>query len=118
MLPFCGLHGTFYAASLDFFLHHLLDFIPLDYNIVSVKGAATGCLQMKNATCMRTTVYISYVENHVETVNKSAISRLFDKLRQNYGSKNPAFFDSIYTLYERHNSNILAQRLRRNKGAF
>ena len=30
MLPFCYLHSAFYSVSLNFFLPHPLDFIPLD----------------------------------------------------------------------------------------
>ena len=32
MLPFCCLHSAFYSVSLKIFLHHLLDFIPLDFH--------------------------------------------------------------------------------------
>ena len=31
VLPFCCLHSAFYSVSLKIFLHHLLDFIPLDF---------------------------------------------------------------------------------------
>lgn len=35
VLPFCCLHSAFYSVSLKIFLHHLLDFIPLDFEISS-----------------------------------------------------------------------------------
>ena len=31
MLPFCRLHRAFALLSFKIFLHHLLDFIPLDF---------------------------------------------------------------------------------------
>ena len=31
MLPFSCLHGPFYSFPFEIFLHHLLDFIPLDF---------------------------------------------------------------------------------------
>ena len=40
MLPFCCLHSAFYSVSLKIFLHHLLDFIPLDFQ--SIKLLLTG----------------------------------------------------------------------------
>ena len=33
VLPFCCLHSAFYSVSLKIFLHHLLDFIPLDFDL-------------------------------------------------------------------------------------
>ena len=34
VLPFCCLHSAFYSVSLKIFLHHLLDFIPLDFFVL------------------------------------------------------------------------------------
>ena len=36
MLPFCYLHSAFYSVSLNFFLPHPLDFIPLDSNALAL----------------------------------------------------------------------------------
>lgn len=38
MLPFYCLRCAFYAVSIKFFLHHLLDFIPLDFHNCPLSG--------------------------------------------------------------------------------
>lgn len=52
MLPFCCLHSAFYSVSLKIFLHHLLDFIPLDSQILYTRnslfstGPAPTCVSL------------------------------------------------------------------------
>lgn len=41
VLSFCCLNGAFYAVLLNFFFHHLLDFIPLDF--LSIKLLIFPC---------------------------------------------------------------------------
>ena len=41
VLPFCCLHSAFYSVSLKIFLHHLLDFIPLDSLDVEIEKKAS-----------------------------------------------------------------------------
>jgi len=52
VLPFCCLHSAFYSVSLKIFLHHLLDFIPLDSQILYTRnslfstGPAPTCVSL------------------------------------------------------------------------
>ena len=63
------------------------------YDKIMISGTAARCIsKSKIATSSHAGVYISVVEKNVETVNKPAVSSLFDKLRQNYGSKNSVAF--------------------------
>ena len=47
MLPFVGLHRFFYSVSFNFFLHLLLDFIPLDFTLTPTQWVKkTGAVGM------------------------------------------------------------------------
>ena len=47
MLPFSCLHGPFYSFPFEIFLHHLLDFIPLDFLLSIAPAEGDGRQQKK-----------------------------------------------------------------------
>ncbi|HJA36785.1 MAG TPA: hypothetical protein H9666_09865, partial [Firmicutes bacterium] len=47
VLPFSCLHGPFYSFPFEIFLHHLLDFIPLDFLLSIAPAEGDGRQQKK-----------------------------------------------------------------------
>ena len=48
MLPFSCLHGPFYSFPFEIFLHHLLDFIPLDFRCRFIHAKAIPLVPFYN----------------------------------------------------------------------